>query len=156
LLRLDGKARGGRVGGTRAGEEEAEVVVDLRDGADGGPGVLAGRLLLDGDGGGQATDVVHVRLLHHVEELAGVGRQRLDVAALPFGVDRVEGEARLARAGEAGDDHELVARDVHVDALEVVLAGAADLDELLLGHARHLLAGRHDIAERPGRAKRER
>ena len=135
LLRLDGQARGRAVGGARAGEEEAEVVVDLRHRADGRAGVLGRGLLLDGDGRGQATDVVHVRLLHHVEELAGVGRQRLDVAALALGVDRVEGEARLARPREPRDDHQLVAGDVHVDVLEVVLAGAADLDELLLGHA---------------------
>ena len=35
------------------------------------------------------------------EELAGVGGQRLDVAPLALGVDRVEGQGRLARAGQA-------------------------------------------------------
>ena len=70
--------------------------------------------------------MLDVRLLHHLQELARVGRQALDVAALAFGIDGVEGEARLARAGEAGDDRQALARDVDVDALEVVLAGAAD------------------------------
>ena len=42
--------------------------------------------------------MLDVRLLHHLEELARVGGQALDVAALPFRVDGVEGEARLARA----------------------------------------------------------
>ena len=84
--------------------------------------------------GREAGDMVDVRLLHHLEELAGVGRQALDVAALALGIDGVEGEARLARAREAGDDRQLVARDVDVDRLEVVLARAADLDELLLRH----------------------
>ena len=37
--------------------------------------------------------MLDVRLLHHLEELAGVGREALDVAALAFGVDGVEGEA---------------------------------------------------------------
>ena len=45
----------------------------------------------------------------------------------------------LAGAGQAGDDHQLVARDLDVDVLEVVLARAAhdDLFRLvlfLLGH----------------------
>ena len=79
--------------------------------------------------------MVDVRLLHHVEELPGVGRQALDVAPLALGIDGVEGEAGLARAGEPGDHHEPVARDVDVDRLQVVLARAADLDELLLRHA---------------------
>ena len=69
-----------------------------------------------------------VRLVHLLEELARVGRERLDVAALALGVERVEGERGLARAGEPGDHHELVARDVEVDVLEVVLAGTADRD----------------------------
>ena len=38
--------------------EHAQVVVDLGDGAHGGARVAAGRLLLDGDGGGQAADGV--------------------------------------------------------------------------------------------------
>ena len=44
--------------------------------------------------------MLDVRLLHHLEELARVGGQALDVAALAFGVDGVEGEARLARAAD--------------------------------------------------------
>src|SRR5690348_5985387 len=66
--------------------------------------------------------MLDIRLLHHLEELTRVGREGLDVAALPFRVDGVEGEAGLARTAEAGDDRQAVARDLHVDALEVVLA----------------------------------
>ena len=107
------------------GEQQPQVVVDLGDRADRRARIRAGRLLLDGDGRRQAVDQIDVRLLHLLEELPGVGRQRLDVAPLPFGVDRVEGERRLARAGQAGDDDQLVAREVDVDVLEVVDAGAA-------------------------------
>ena len=78
--------------------------------------------------------MIHVRLFHHVEELARIGGQRLDIAALPFGIDRIEGERRLAGPGQAGDDHQLVARNIHVDGLEIVLARTAHFDELLFGH----------------------
>ena len=67
------------------------------------------------------------------EELAGVGRERLDVAALALGEDRVEGQARLARPGQPGEDDERVTREVEGDVLEVVLPGAPD-DELV-GHS---------------------
>src|SRR6185436_8962308 len=107
------------------GEEQPEIVVDFRDRADRGPRVGSGRLLLDRDGGRQAVDEVDVRLLHLLEELPRVRGQRLDVAALPFGVNRVEGERGLARARQAGDDHQLVAGDVDVDILEVMDAYAA-------------------------------
>jgi hypothetical protein len=50
--------------------------------------------------------VVDVGLFDALEELAGVGGERFDVAALALGVDGVEGERGLARAGDAADDGE--------------------------------------------------
>ena len=96
------------MGPAGAGVEETDVVVDLGDGADGGAGVVPSTLLVDGDGGAEALDVVDVGLLHAAEELSGVGGEGLDVAALALGVDGVEGEGALARPGEAGDNHQLV------------------------------------------------
>ena len=127
-LALDRQAGGGRVGHADARPQQPHVVVDLGDGADRRARVLRGGLLLDGDGGRQAVDLVDVRLLHHLQELPGIGRQRLDVAALALGVDGVEGERGFAGAGQAGEHHELVARELDVDVLEVVLARAADRD----------------------------
>ena len=78
--------------------EQAQVVVDLRHRADRRARVPRGRLLVDRDRRREAVDRVDVRLLHHLQELPRVGGQRLDVAALALRVDRVEGEAGLARA----------------------------------------------------------
>ena len=94
-------------------------------------GLHAGTALLDGDGRREALDEIHLRLLHLIEELAGVGGEALDVFALALGVDRVERERRLAAAAQAGDDHQLVARDFQREILEVVLTRAADADEFL-------------------------
>jgi hypothetical protein len=47
-------------------------------------------LLVDGYGGAQAFDIVDVRFLHLPQELPGIGRQRLDITALPLGVDGIE------------------------------------------------------------------
>ena len=102
-LRLDRQAGRGRVGDADPRPEQAQVVVDLGDRGDRRARVLRGGLLLDRDRRRQAGDQVDVRLLHQLEELARIGRQALDVAPLALGVDRVEGEARLARAGQAGD-----------------------------------------------------
>jgi hypothetical protein len=78
------------------GPEESQVIVDLGHGADGGTRILAGRLLLDRDGGRQALDRIHVRLLHEPEELPGIRGKRLDVPALTLGIDGVEGERGFA------------------------------------------------------------
>jgi len=58
-----------------------------------------------------------VRLVHAIEELSGVCREGLDVAALAFGVEDVERQARLARARDAGDDGQRTMRDLEVDPL---------------------------------------
>jgi hypothetical protein len=79
--------------------------------------------------------VVDIGLLHHLEELARVGRERLDVAPLALRVDRVERQAGLARPGQAGDADERVPREPDGDVLQVVLAGAVD-DQLVGRHVR--------------------
>ena len=81
--------------------EQAQVVVDLGDRADRRARVARGRLLVDRDRRREPVDRVDVGLLHHLQELARVGGERLDVAALALGVDRVEGERRLARSPRA-------------------------------------------------------
>ena len=123
-LALDGVAVGA-VRDADPREQQPQVVVDLGDGPDRRARVARRALLVDRDGRRQAVDLVDVRLLHLAEELAGVGAQALDVAALALGVDRVEGKAGLAAAGQAGDDDEPVARERDVDVLEVVFARAA-------------------------------
>ena len=127
-LALDRETGGGRIGDADPRPEQAHVVVDLGHRADGRARVLRRRLLLDRDRRREAVDLVDVRLLHHFEELAGIGRERLDIAPLPLGVDGVEGERGLARAREPGEHDQLVARNGEIDVLEVVLARAADHD----------------------------
>ncbi len=136
----DGPAAVGAVGRAHRGVEQAQVVVDLGDGADGGAGAAAGGLLLDGDGRAEPLDRVHVGPLDLVEKLARVGRERLHIAALALGVDGVEGERALARAGEAGDHRERVAGDAHIDVAQIVLARPAHRD-VSDGHDGHHIAG---------------
>ncbi len=125
--------------------EQAQVVVDLGHGADRRARVARGRLLVDRDRRREPLDRVDVGLLHQPEELARVGGERLDVAALALGVDRVEGKARLAGAREPGDDDQRVPRQLEVDVLEVVLAGARDDDAVRGSHSRRVYARRTDV-----------
>ena len=124
-LRADGVAD--------ARPEQAQVVVDLGRRADGGARRPGRVLLLDRDGGGEPVDVIDVRLLHALEELPRVRGERLDVAPLALGVDGVEGEGGLARAGGSRDDRERASRDLEVEAFEIVLPRAADDDPVLHG-----------------------
>ena len=127
-LAFDRQAGGGRIGHADARPQQAHVVVDLGDGADGRTRILRRGFLFDRNRRRQSVDLVDVRLLHHLEELPRVGRERLHIAALAFGIDRVEGERGFARARQAGEHDQLVARNGDVDVLEIVLARAADGD----------------------------
>ena len=134
LHRVGLAARGRTCGQIRAADarpEQPQVVVDLGGRADGGARGLGRILLLDRDGGREPVDGIDVGLLHALEELPRVRRERLDVAPLSLGVDRVEGERRLARAGRPGDDGEGAPRDLEVEAFEIVLPRAADDDAIL-------------------------
>ena len=132
-LLADLLAADGAVGGAHPGPEEAEVVVDLRHGAHGGPGVLAGSLLVDGDGGGESVDIVHVRLLHLAQEHPGVGAEALHVPPLALGVDGVEGQGGFSRPAQARHHHQLVPGDLHVHILQIIFARAFDIDFILHG-----------------------
>ncbi len=141
-LALDRETRGRRIGDADARPQQPHVVVDLGDGADRRARVARGGLLLDRDRRRQPVDAVDVRLLHHLEELPRIGRERLDVAPLALGIDRVERERRLARARQARDHHQPVARDVDVDVLQIVLARPVDRDHAGVGVAAVVLAAR--------------
>jgi len=118
----------GAVGRTGPGEQQPQVVVDFRHRTHRGAGIVAGGFLLDGNGRREPLDQVHVGFFHQLQELPGVGRKGLHVAALTFGVEGVEGEGAFTRAGQASDDRQLVAGQVQVDVLEIVGAGTPDLD----------------------------
>ncbi len=115
------------------GKKHAQEVVDLGDGADGGAGSGDGEALLDGEGRRESVDAIHVGTGELLQELPGADGKGLDVAALTFGVKRVEGKGAFPRTGDAGDDGEASARDVDADAREVVRAGADDTDDRSVG-----------------------
>ncbi len=121
------------VGDADAGIEQAQIVVNLGDGAHRRARVVADTLLVNRDRGGQPFDLIDVRLIHLAQELAGVGGQRLDITALAFGKDRIEGERTLAAAAQPGDDDELITGDRHINVLQVVRACAAH-NNLVLRH----------------------
>ncbi|MEX2153021.1 MAG: hypothetical protein WD825_06740, partial [Gemmatimonadaceae bacterium] len=131
---------------SNARPQQAQIVVNLRGGAHGGSRGLGRILLLDRDRRGQALDDIDVGLLHALEELARIRRQRLDVPALSFGVNGVKRERRLARAGRSCDDGEGAARNLEVDAFQIVLASASDANEIL--HSRESTKCRASGAEK--------
>jgi hypothetical protein len=110
----------------QASKEHPQVVVDLGDGADGGPWVTAGGSLLDSNRRTQAVDALHARPVHSFQKLPGVGGKGFHVTALALGVKGVKGERGLPRAARAGDYYQASPRDVQVDMLQVMLTSTAN------------------------------
>ena len=109
-----------RVGDTGAGKQQSQKIIHLRNRAYGGAGVLAGGLLVYGDNGAQAGDLIHVRPLHLSDESAGIGRESLHVPPLAFCKDRVERQRTLPAAAQTGDHRQFLARHGHADILQVM------------------------------------
>jgi len=116
-----------QLGGAR--EEQLQVVVQLGHRADRRARAAHRVGLVDGDRRRHALDLVDRGPVHALEELARVGAEGLDVAALPLGVERVEHQARFPRAARPGHDRHFAGADVEVEVLEVVLTGASDADD---------------------------
>ena len=85
-------ASGVAVGSASTGKEQSHVVVNLGSGANGGAGVLIGSLLLDADDGREACNLIDIGALHATQEVAGIGREGLDITALTLGKDGIEGQ----------------------------------------------------------------
>ena len=60
--------------------------------------------------------------------MLGVGGERVDVSALPFGINGVESQRGFSAAAKTGYDHELIAWNVHVYVLEVIRLRTAYFD----------------------------
>ena len=110
------------------GEKHAQVIVNFGRGGDCRSWIRAGAALLDRDGWGEAFDKIDVRFFHLIEELAGINRKAFYVAALAFGIERVEGKGRFSRAAQTRDDDQFPTRNFDVDIFQIVLARTTDLD----------------------------
>ena len=114
------------VGAADSGKEEAEVIVYLCGGCNGGTGVADVHLLLYGDCRRDAVDGFHIGLNHSAQKLAGVGGEALRKTALALGKKGVKRQGAFAAAGYAGNNHKAITRDFHGNVLEVVHTGLSD------------------------------
>ena len=72
--------------GGGAGKEQFEMIIDLRHRPHGGAGRADRIGLIDCNRRRYALNAVDLGLVHAVEELARIGRECLDIAALPLGI----------------------------------------------------------------------
>ena len=114
--------------GAGLGKQQPEEMINLSHSGNGRFPSAAGDPLFNGDGRRKTIDQIDVRLFQLLHELPGVGRHAIEKPALAFREKDVERQSGFARAAETSDYYHLIARNAHVDVLEVVLACAMDFD----------------------------
>ncbi len=114
------------------GQNSFRIIVDLRHRADGRARTFDRVRLLDRDRRRNSANLVDPRFVHAIEKLPHVRTEGFDVTALAFGVDCVESERRFSASARAGDDGQLSKRKIEIDAFEIILARAANLDATVL------------------------
>ena len=127
-LLFDGKVALGAILRAEFGEEEPQEMVDLGDGGDGRFAAAAGHSLFDGDRRREPGDEIDIGALQLLDELPGVDGHAVEEPALALGKEDVKRERALARTAQAGDDDELIARNLQRDVLQIVLARAVNAD----------------------------
>ena len=129
-LRLDRHVATRAVLGAELHEQQAQEMVDFGQRGHRALAPAAAGALLDRHRWRNAVDRVNVGTRGRLDELARVGVERLQVAALSFGEHEVEGKSGFAAARDARHDGKAVARDGDVDVLEVVLARMVHVDRV--------------------------
>ena len=131
--RLDGLSALGTLRLAQSRIEKAQMVEDLRRGADRGARIPVDRLLIDADGGRKPFDMFDGGFAHASDELSRVAGKAFDVATLPFAEDRVEREAGFPRPRHAREDDESIAREIDGDVAEIVFVRPDDAEKLSHG-----------------------
>ena len=119
------------VGPAHPGPQQTQVVGQSRDRRRRRARRRAAARLGDGQGRPQPVDALHPRRLQAPGEGGGGPLRGQQEPPPGLGVEGVEGEARLARSGDAGEGDEPAVGKVQVQGPQVVLAGAADLQLVL-------------------------
>ncbi len=118
-----------------AREQQLQMVIQLRHGADRRARGAHRVGLINGDGRRNAIDPLCPRPVHAIQKLPRIGREGLDIAALSLRIHGIEGQRRLARAGHAGDHDQLAQRQIQVEVFQIVLPHPAQADAVVgVGH----------------------
>ena len=80
------------------GVQQSQEISNFRCRPDGRAGVANVIFLLDGDGRSDVLQPIDVWAIEFFKKHAGIGGEGLDVAPLPFGEDRVEGQGGFSGA----------------------------------------------------------
>ena len=113
--------------------ERPQMIEDFRRTSHCGAGARHAVALFDRDRGGEIGNMIDLRPRESLEELTRVGGERTHVSTLALGIERIEGQGRLARPRRSGNDRQGAEGNRTIDAPQIVRAGILDPDFSLHG-----------------------
>ena len=88
---------------------------------------MSDRLLFDGNRGSESRNAIHRGLGHLANKLPSVRRKALDVAALPFGINRIHRQRAFATTAWAREDRHRPMRNIERNISQIVLRCTFDV-----------------------------
>ena len=111
-------------------KEQTQTIVELGHGTIGRAHARHAGALMQCERRRHVQHLVHLGVLGLRQATAGIGAERLQVAARALGIKNPQRQRALARTRHAGNTHELSQRNIDIDVLEVVYTRATHLDSL--------------------------
>ena len=111
-------------------KEQTQTIVELGHGTKGRAHARHAGALMQCERRRHVQHLVHLGVLGLRQATAGIGAERLQVAARALGIKNPQRQRALARTRHAGNTHELSQRNIDIDVLEVVYTRATHLDSL--------------------------
>ncbi|MBA7583137.1 hypothetical protein ES708_25077 [subsurface metagenome] len=130
-LRFDRNITPGTVLGSEFSEQQPQEMVDLRHGCHRALAPAPAGPLFDGHGRRNTEHAIHIGAAGRLHELPGVGVEGLQIPALSFGKQDIEGQGAFTAAADPGHHCEPVPRYGYVYSLQVVFPGVADGDVVI-------------------------
>ena len=111
-------------------KEQTQTIVELGHGAKGRAHARYAGALVQCECRRHMQHLVHLGVLGLRQTTAGIGAERLQIAARALGIKNSQRQRTLARTRHAGNTHELSQWNIDIDVLEVVYTCATHLDSL--------------------------
>ena len=109
-------------------EHQTEAVQQFRSGSECAADSRNARPLMERKRGGNIEHFVDDGFCRLGHAAARISREGFQITARTFRIEYSERKGRLSRTGDSGDRDDSVQRNVDVDVLQIVNAGAANLD----------------------------
>ena len=112
----------------KPGIHKAEAVQKLRARAEGAADSRNTRALVQGKGGRDVENLVHLRFGRLGHPPSCVGREGVQIPTRALGVENAQGEGGFAGTGEPGNADNLIERYIHINIFQVMDSCSADFN----------------------------